>query len=77
MRQLNLNNQYAELVCVLPQQGITTIFRGLTFAEALAFRCNHALRTFQGSMVRAVETRYDQPQKTGLLLKHKDKGHRS
>jgi len=73
MRQLNLNNQYAELVCVLPNKGMITIFRGLTYSEVIAFRCNKSLRTFKGSMVSAVETRYDQPQKTGLLVR--DNGH--
>jgi hypothetical protein len=71
MRQQS-TNVYSELVCVIPGQGLTTLYRGTTYAQALAYRSNNALRNFRGHKVSAVERRSEQHQPTGWLFKEPD-----
>ena len=59
---------YAELRCVIPGQGLKTLFRATSYAQALAFRCNNALRTYKGAKVFACERRSEVKEKTGWLL---------
>lgn len=61
-------HQYSELQCVIPGQGLKTLFRAKTYAQALAFRSNHALRTYKGGKVFAGERRSETIEKTGWLL---------
>lgn len=67
MRQQQNQNSYSELVCVIPGRGIQTLFRGKTYAQALAFRSNNALRTFHGRKVSIAERRSEAAEPTGWL----------
>lgn len=67
MRRHTNPTVYAELVCVIPGQGLQTLFRCTTYGAALAFRANNALRHFQGHKVSAVERRSENFEKTGWL----------
>tara|TARA_R100000687_G_scaffold83675_1_gene88524 strand:- start:9149 stop:9415 length:267 start_codon:yes stop_codon:yes gene_type:complete len=76
-QQKNQHHQqinYSELVCVIPGRGMQTLFRGKTYAQALAFRSNNALRTFHGRKVSIAERRSESSEPTGWLyqeqLKH-------
>ena len=68
MRQQS-TNVYSELVCVIPGQGLTTLFRSTTYAQALAHRSNNALRNFRGHKVSAVERRSEHYLPVGWLFK--------
>lgn len=68
------NNQtksttYAELVCVLPLKGLTTLYRGKSFADAKSYQAYSNLRSFQGRKVSVVERRSEVRETTGWIYK--------
>lgn len=67
------NSVYSELVCVIPGQGLTTLFRCTTYAQALAHRSNNALREFKGKKVCLVERRSDNTLPTGWIYQEQAK----
>lgn len=71
MRRHTNPTVYAELVCVIPGEGMLTLFRCTTYAAALAFRSNNSLRDFKGQKVSAVERRSENFEKTGWIYEEK------
>lgn len=60
---------YAELVCVLPNTGLTTLYRGNSFADAKSYQAYQNLREFHGKKVSVVERSSEVREQTGWIFK--------
>lgn len=59
---------YSELVCVLPK-GLTTLYRGTSYADVNRYRSQNGLSTYKGKKVSLVERSSEKREQTGWLLK--------
>lgn len=59
---------YSELVCVLPT-GLTTLYRGTSYADVKHYREEKHLSTYKGKKVSLVERSSEEREQTGWLLK--------
>lgn len=69
IHQLIDRNNYAELVCVLPNSGMTTLYRSKSFADAKSYQVYFNLRTYQGKKVSVIEHTSEGKEPTGWLYK--------